>query len=159
MKKLQLFKHVAGEIAKNKSPYPKIFIGEVNEDIDYISNAYVVWLIARKENPFKPIEDKGQFDKVTLGIDELDLEMISDYIILQDDSIIKGKQFARGVFKGEDFYFNPDLLKYFDKTCSLWKNSEIPYIYIREKGNFVGVVCPLMLDDEDKEKINKKLGL
>ena len=160
MKKLQLFKHIAGEIAKNKDKDPKMFIGRVDDHLDYITNSFVIWLLPSESNPFKEVKKNQEgFNKLIKNIISLPMEKVNTMITLQDKSIFEGRQFVRGILKEKDFYFNPDLLKYFDKDHELYKNEDDPYIVVKEHGQTVGMILPLRFTDATKEAINKKLGI
>ena len=160
MKKLQLFKHVAGEIAKNKEKTPKMYIGSIDKDFDYISDGCVIWILPNKENPFKEVEERQDtFKDLLKYFNREKIEKVSKMITLQDDDIFDGKKLVRGKFKDKPFYFNPDLLKYFDKDCELYRSENSLLIGVKENGNLVGVVTPIRTDKKMDEKINKKLGL
>lgn len=157
MKYLQLFKHIASQITKDYS----IHIGPLNSEIDYITDGYIVWLIPNYKNPFKYMRVLDNFDKVINDINYSRLEKVNKFITLNDENLFDGKTMARGTIKGNEFYFNPEFLKHFDKKCELFKDDfkETAKIYIKESSEIVGFILPIYVNDETKEKINNKLGL
>ena len=157
MKYLQLFKHIASQITKDYS----IHIGLLNSETDYITDGYIVWLIPNYKNPFKYMRELDNFDKVINDINYSRLEKINNFITLNDENLFDGKTMTRGILKGNEFYFNPDFLKYFDKKAELFKDDikDTAKIYIKESGDIVGFILPIYVNDKTKEEINNKLGL
>ena len=159
MKKLELFHYIVEEISKSKGEYLNIFIGKINNEFDYISNEITTWIIPYEENPFK--YRAGSSRCYNNKIEELSsskAEKVTQIITLQDEEFFDGVKFSRGIFKGEEVYLNPNLLRYFDENCELYKNHGTDFIGVKENNKLVGMIMSWTLFPWIKEKINKKLG-
>ena len=122
MKKLQLIKHIAGEITKGN----KILMDNINDDKIAYTDGFKIWIISKNDNIFNDkIKNADLYSGFTDDILNA-LKPIENYYILKDEEIKKGQYITVGNFKGENFYFNSSFLKYFDKDCKLYKKDKNP---------------------------------
>lgn len=158
MKKLQLMKHIAGELVKGT----RIVKGKMDGRRVAYTDGYVLWIIREKDDIFSDNIKEFDANAILHEEDTGKLEPIDHYIVIDGIEIMKGKKLARGVINNVDFYFNIDLLKYFDKNCKLYKLSSNPCtpIYIKdENGTLEGLIMPVNLSDSIKKNLDEKLGL
>lgn len=159
MKKLELFHYIVEEISKSKGEYPNIFIGKINDEFDYISDEITIRIIRSDENPFKyRFGSSRSYNKKIKELSSLKAEKVTQIITMQDKELFGCVEFSRGIFKGEEVYFNPNLLRYFDENCELYKNHGTDFIGVKENNKLVGMIMSWTLFPWIKEKINKKLG-
>ena len=158
MKKLQLMKHIAGELVKDK----KMVKGRTEGGLVAYTDGYKLWIIDKKDDIFSDDIDQIKVDDI-LKADDIDsLKAVDNYLVIDGADIMKNKKIARGVIANVPFYFDIDYLKYFDKNCKLYKYSDKPTapIYIKdENGTLEGLIMPVNLSEEIKEDLDKKLGL
>src|SRR5574344_709386 len=150
MKKLQLMKHITGELVKGN----RIVKGKMDGRRVAYTNGYVLWIIGEKDDIFSDKIKEFDANAILHEEDTSKLEPVDHYIVIDGIEIMKGKKLARGVINNIDFYFNIDLLKYFDKNCKLYKYSDSPTtpIYIKdENGTLEGMIMPVNLADETKK--------
>lgn len=158
MKKLQLMKHITGELVKGN----RIVKGKMDGRRVAYTDGYALWIIREKDDIFSDSIDKIDLDKILKTDDINNLRPVDNYIVIDGADIMKNKKIARGVIDSTPFYFDIDYLKYFDKNCKLYKYSDRPTtpIYIKdENGTLEGLIMPVNLADETKKELNKKLGL
>lgn len=157
MKKLQLMKHITGELVKGN----RMVKGKIDGMRVAYTDGYTLWIIKEKDDIFSDNISSIDIDTI-LHEDEINnLKIIENHIIIGGTSTID-KNLARGVIDGIPFYFNIDYLKYFDKNCKLYKynNDPLTPIFIKDKNDTLeGMIMPVHLDDTTKKELDKKLGL
>lgn len=158
MKKLQLIKHIAGELVKGN----QMVKGRTEGGSIAYTDGYKLWLIREEDDIFNDNIDQIDLDRILKTDDINYLKPVDNYIIIDGVDIMKNKKIARGVINDTPFYFDIDYLKYFDKNCKLYKYSDSPTtpIYIKDEyGVLEGLIMPVNLPDETKKELDKKLGL
>ena len=158
MKKLQLMKHIAGELVKGN----RIVKGRTEGGLVAYTDGYKLWLIRKEDDIFSDDIDQIKVDDI-LKADDIDsLKAVDNYLVIDGVDIMKNKKIARGVINEVPFYFDIDFLKYFDKNCKLYKYNDKPTtpIYIKDEyGALEGLIMPVNLPDETKKELDKNLGL
>ena len=158
MKKLQLMKHIAGELVKGK----KMVKGRTKDGLVAYTDGFKLWIIREEEDIFSDDIDKINMDGILKADDIDNLKPVDNYLVIDGADIMKNKKIARGVINEIPFYFDIDFLKYFDKNCKLYKYSDKPTapIYIKDENETLeGLIMAVNLTDETKKDLDKKLGL
>lgn len=156
MKKLQLFKYITGEIVKNQI----ILKGEKDNDNIFFTDGYVVWIVPKKDDIFKDTDKKTDLAYMFESKKIKNLKLIDAYIVLDNEEIKRGQKIAIGKVDGKEFYFNSSCLKYFDPVPMLYKYDSDPCspIYVKNNDILEGVILPIRIVGDRKEKIKKSLS-
>lgn len=140
MKKLQLFKHITEELVKGKI----MLKGEKDNNNIFFTDGYVVWIIPKKEDIFKDMEEHLNLDYIFKPEKIENLKLIDGYFIVDNEEIKRGQKIAIGKMDGKEFYFNNSYLKYFDQIPMLYKYDTSPYspIYVKMMINYKVLFYP-----------------